>query len=171
MAQSLMISVSRNNISKTKCGHGKIKYLEILSKIAEIQPQAAYSHIYPNLNRNSRFSHEHIATDIIPAIIGSHICSDAERALLELPLKFGGLGLQNLYEVANVKILKSKEITIEIYVNVITDKDFQIESEQTKTIKNELKTKISNYNIKLEELRNSLNEKMKRCNEISNKTG
>ena len=91
--------------------------------------------------------------------------------MLELPLKFGGLGLQNLCEVANVKILNSKEITIEIYVNVITDKDFQIESEKTKTIKNELKTKISNYNIKLEELRNSMNEKMKRCNESSNKTG
>ena len=169
-----MISVSRNNISKAKCGHGKIKYLEILSKIAEIQPQAAYSHIYPNLNRNSRFSHEQSDIAdwyIIPAIIGGHICSDAERALFELPLKFGGLGLQNLCEVANVKILNSKEITIEIYVNVITDKDFQIESEKTKTIKNELKTKISNYNIKLEELRNSMNEKMKRCNEISNKTG
>ena len=39
-------------------------------------------------------------------------------------------------------------------------------------MKNELKRrKISNYKIKLEELRNSNNEKMKRCNDISNETG
>ena len=46
----------------------------------------------------------------IPAITVDHICSDAERALLPLPVKFGGLGLQNLCEVANTE-LNSKEIT------------------------------------------------------------
>ena len=53
-----------------------------------------------------------------------------------------------------------------------SQKGFQIDSEKTKTIKNELKRrKISNYKIKLEELRNSMNEKMKLCNNISSETG
>ena len=88
-------------------------------------------------------------------------------------MKFGSLGLQNLCEAANTKLLNSKEITRELYENVIKqNKDFQIDSEKTKTIKNELKRrKISNYKNKLEELRNSMNEKMKRCNDISNETG
>ena len=88
-------------------------------------------------------------------------------------VKFGGLGLQNLCEVANTELLNSKEITRELYENVIKqNKDFQIDSEKTKTIKNELKRrKMSNYKNKLEELRNSMNEKMKRCNDISNETG
>ena len=88
-------------------------------------------------------------------------------------MKLGGLGLQNLCEVANTKLLNSKEIARELYENVITqNKDFQIDSEKTKTIKNELKRrKISNYKIKLEELRNSMNEKMKLCNNISNEIG
>ena len=42
----------------------------------------------------------------MPAITGGHICSYAERALLALPVKFGGLGLQNLCEVANTELLK-----------------------------------------------------------------
>ena len=108
-----------------------------------------------------------------PAITGGHICSDTERALPAFPVKFGGLGLQNLCEVANIRLVNFKEIARELFENVITqNKDFQIDSEKTKTVKNELKTrKISNYKIKLEKLRNSMNKKMKRCNNISNETG
>ena len=160
--------------------------LEILSKIAEIQPQAAYSaYIFGFKHKFTFFLRtvpdiadyllpieEILRSRFIPAITGGHICSDAERALLALPVKFGGLGLQNLCEVANTELLNSKEITKELYDNVIKEnKDFQIDTEKTKTIKNELKRrKISNYKNKLEELRNSMNEKMKR-NDISNKTG
>ena len=116
---------------------------------------------------------ETLRSRFTPAITGVHICSDAERALLVLAVKFGHLGLQNLCEAANIELLNSKEITKELYENVITeDKDFQIDSEKKKTIKNELKRrKILNYKTKLEELRNSMNEKMKRCNDISHETG
>ena len=80
---------------------------------------------------------EKLRSRFIPAITGGHICSDAERALLALPVKFGSLGLQNLFEVANTELLSSKEITRELYENLITqNKDFQIYSEKTKTIKN-----------------------------------
>ena len=82
----------------------------------------------------------------IAAITGAHISSYVERVLLALPVKFGGLGLQNLCEVANIELLNSKEVTGELYENVITrNKDCQIDSKKTETIKNELKTrKISN---------------------------
>ena len=67
-------------------------------------------------------------------------------------MKFSGLGLQNLYEIANSELLNSKELTRELY-------------EKVKTRKN------SNYKIKVEELRNSMNEKLKCCGNISNETG
>ena len=96
-----------------------------------------------------------------------------KSVILTLPMKFGGLRLQNFCEISNTKLLNSKEITRGLYENFITqNKDFQIDSEKTKTIKNKLKTwKISNYKIKLEGLRSSMNEKMKSCNDIMNKTG
>ena len=72
----------------------------------------------------------------MPAIIGGHIYSDAERVLLALRVKFGGLGLLNLCEIANIELLNSREITRELNENVITqNKDFQIDSEKMKTIK------------------------------------
>ena len=87
-------------------------------------------------------------------------------------MKFGGLGLQNLWEVASIELLNSKEITRKLYENVVTqNKNFQVDSEKTKTIKNGFKRrKFSNYKITLEELRNSKNEKMKGCKDISNET-
>ena len=54
LVQSLVISFSKKNIFETKYTHSWKNQLEILSKIAEIQPQPAYSaymfgfkHIYP----------------------------------------------------------------------------------------------------------------------------
>ena len=158
--------------------------MEILSKIAEIQLQAPYSAYMFGLKQKSSFLRavSEIAAylllieetlSFIAAITGAHISSYVERVLLALPVKFGGLGLQNLCEVANIELLNSKEVTGELYENVITrNKDCQIDSEKRENIKNELKTrKILNYKIKLEELRNSMNEKMKRCNDISDKAG
>ena len=83
---------------------------------------------------------ETLRSRFIPAITAGHICSDAERALLALPVKFSDLGLQNLCEVANTELINSKEITRELYENVITqNKDFQIDSEKTKPSKMNLK--------------------------------
>ena len=62
--------------------------------------------------------------------------------MIALAVKFGGLGLQNFCEVANIELLNSKEITRQLYENVITqNKDFQIGTEKIKTIKNKLKTR------------------------------
>ena len=167
--------------------HSWKNQLEIHSKIAEIQPQAAYSAYMFGFKHKFTFFlrtvpdmadyllpiEETLRSRFIPAITGGHICSDEERALPALPVKFGGSGLQNLCEVANTELLNSKEITRELCENIIKqNKDFQIDCDKTKTIKNELKRRIiSNYKNKLEELRNSKNEKMKRCNDISNETG
>ena len=68
--------------------------------------------------------------------------SSTEWALIALAVKFGGLGLQNFCEVANIELLNSKKITRQLYENVITqNKDFQIGTEKIKTIKNKLKTR------------------------------
>ena len=58
---------------------------------------------------------ETLRSSFISVLTWGHICSDAERALLALPMKFGGLGLQNLCEIANIELLNSKEITRELY--------------------------------------------------------
>ena len=72
----------------------------------------------------------------IPAITGGHVCSDAKSELLALPVKFGGLKLQKLYEVANIELLNSMEITTELNENIITpSKDFQLKVRKRKPTK------------------------------------
>ena len=126
--------------------------LEILLKIAEIQPRAPYSAYMFGFNQRFRLFlrtvpdisdyllsiEETLRSRFILAITEGHIFSDVERALLALPVKFGGLGLQNLCEVVNTELLNSKEITRELYENVIKNKNSQIYSEKTKIIRNKL---------------------------------
>ena len=58
-----------------------------------------------------------------------HTFSDAERALLLFLVKLGGLELKNLYEIADIELLNSKETIRELYKIVITqNKDFQIDN-------------------------------------------
>ena len=86
--------------------------LEVLSKIAEIQPRAAYSAYMSRFKQKFTFFlrrvpdisdyflpiEEMLRSLFIPAITRGHICSDVERALLALPVKIGSLELQNLCE-------------------------------------------------------------------------
>ena len=62
---------------------------------------------------------EALRSRFIAAITRGHICLDAEGALLLLPVKLGGLELKNLFEIANIELVRSKEITRELYKNVI----------------------------------------------------
>ena len=73
---------------------------------------------------------------VIPPIIGDHIYSDVLRVLLALLLKFGCLRLQNLCEVAKMELLNSKELTRDLYENVITqNKDFNLKVTKQKPSK------------------------------------
>ena len=81
--------------------------LQVLSKIAEIKPQAAYSLYIYIFELKHKFTfflrtvpeiagcllpiEETLKSRFIPAITGDYICSHAEIALLSLPVKFGGL--------------------------------------------------------------------------------
>ena len=91
----------------------------MLSNIAEIQPQAAYSaHMFGFKHNFTVFLRpvpdivdyllpieETLKSSFILAITGDHTYSDAKRVLLAFPLKFGGSGLQNLREVVNIELL------------------------------------------------------------------
>ena len=62
-----------------------------------------------------------------------HTFSDAERALLLFLVKFGGLELKNLYEIADIELLNSNETIRELYKTVITqNEDFQIDNWKNK---------------------------------------
>ena len=85
----------------------------------------------------------------------SIICTSSE---------FDGLGLQNFCEEANIKLLDSKEITREFYEKLVNycHKELHLGCCSS--------PRSASDKIKLVELRNSMNERIKLCN-ILNETG
>ena len=97
--------------------------LLLLSKIAEINPQAAYScyvngfkrkytyflRTIPNMKDSLHQIEKIIRHYLIPAITGSHICSDKERVLLSLPAKLGGLGSSILLQIHPIKNITTQD--------------------------------------------------------------
>ena len=88
-------------------------------------------------------------------------------------MTLGGLGLQNVVQVANLELSNVKEIRKDLTENVIMQyKEFQNENENIDNIKKKLKAaKILSYKTEMDSLRISLDEENNRCNEISNEIG
>ena len=115
------------------------KKLQSLSKHAQDDPQAAYSafikvwtHFVP-----SRWTHfqrivpdaselfeplENVIRDqLIPALVGREV-SDAERQMLALPLRHGGLGLTDPRETAKMEYEHYNQITNKLTAKSYTQK-------------------------------------------------
>ena len=161
--------------------------LETLSKIAEIQPQAAYSayvhgfkgkFVYflrtiPNINDHLQPIEEVIRNNLIPAITGGHQCSDEERKLLALPVRLGGLGIDDICKISTHEYESSRKVTKNLVDRVIKQEPkIKLHDEATKEVKNEIK-KIRNdlYQQQLNEIKESLDESQKRQNEIIREPG
>ena len=102
---------------KRICIHEKInpwiKELQMLWKIAWLEPQAAYSCFVTGFKHNPTFymrtisnisSHlkrldEVITTEFIPEITSGINCSDIERKLMSLPPKLGGTGIPRFCDI------------------------------------------------------------------------
>ena len=99
--------------------------LRIPAQIAEIQAQAAYSaYIHGFRGKFTYFIRkisdisnllqpieEVMQNEFIPAITGGHQCSNNDRALLGLPIRLGGLGLENVTQIAETEYESSRKIT------------------------------------------------------------
>ena len=101
-----------------------IQDVEQLAKIAEDEPQLAYSAYTKALSMRWCFLQrtvpdtkaffapleEAIRDKFIPAIIGKNI-TDVERKILSLPVRLGGLGIQNPVETADTEFQNSTLVT------------------------------------------------------------
>jgi len=112
-----------------------VKDLELLSKYAQDDPQAAYSAFTKGLC--SRWTHfqktvldmselfepleNAIRDHLIPALIRREV-SEAERQILALSLQHGGLGLTDPWETAKTEYKHSTQITDKLTAKMYTQK-------------------------------------------------
>ena len=88
----------------------------------------------PNIENYLVPIEEVLRTEFIPAITGGYICSDTERILMSLPIRFGGLGLTIINEISESTYNDSREITAKLTENTIQRCEYQQRRHQKEQI-------------------------------------
>ena len=138
--------------------------LKVLSKLAKLQPQAAYAtfcfgeqneyssflRTIPNMSELMKPVDEIIQIDLLPLIIGKSI-TENERQLYSLPARSGGLGISVFSEKVKNDFGNSVYITAPLVALIVTQEETlpnnAIVSKQIATIKrnnsNQLSEKVN----------------------------
>lgn len=143
-----------------------VKEITLLSEIAVIEPQAAYTcyvsgyqhrftyylRTIPEISSLLRLVESVIRHQLLPAITGGHIVNDVERELMSLPPRLGGLGIKILENVSDIEYENSRKMTTELVnillrqnenANEISKTKSQIKSERNKSHQNILQGLLS----------------------------
>ena len=167
---------------------GWVNELQLLSKIAEVEPHCAYTAFTSGFRNKFTYFlrtipgiemfldpvEEVIRLNLIPALTGGHICTDVERDLLTLPPKLGGLGIINVKEIAEIEFKNSTLMTKELIKIINRERSTKIS--ENDNINKEMKNKIKNgrregNKEKLEEIRSRLNEQQQKINTANQEPG
>ena len=122
---------NKNNYIKDKISEWT-KEINILKDIST-KPQAAYTayvtsyqqnltyllRTIPNIEDQLKKIDEVVSHKMISAIIGGHIINNAERVMLSLPIRLGGLGLNIFAETAENECRYSIRITSHLQAHIL----------------------------------------------------
>ena len=164
-----------------------IMQFKLLSKIAESEPQSAYAafiggfrgkltyfmRTIPSLGELLKPLEDVIRFHFIPAITGGHLCSDNERRLLSLPIRFGGLAIPLFYNDAQYEYENSRKLTSSL-ARLIKEQNqvYTVNESDIKTIKANIKSeKEERHKTTLNEIKRCLSENDNRLNDISQEKG
>lgn len=161
--------------------------LLLLSKIAEIQPQAAYSayihgfkgkYNYFNRTIPTMYNHLNAIEDIlrnhfIPAIIGESFISDHLRQLLALPIRLGGLAISIPHLKTETEYNASRTLTEQLIEHVINQNtQFHPNKERISKIKSNIKKqRAETENTNLNKIRENMSRDQLRANDLLQQPG
>ena len=162
------------------------KELSLLSEIAKIQPQAAYScfvsgykhkmnyvmRTIPNIGHLMERVDDIILSKFIPAITDGIKINQHERKLLSIPVKYGGLGLPIFAETSAIEHENSIIVTENLTTRIVNQEhQYHHDVEITKkknAIKNKKHERVGEI---LDDLRKNLRPEQVRLIEINQETG
>ena len=137
----------------------------MLSQIAKIEPQAAYTcfisgykhkltyymRTIPNIGQLLMQIDNVIMTEFIPAISGGINISETERKLLSFPPKYGGLGIPIFSEISDIEYENSIKI-VQQFRQHAPDINIKKKKNTTKT------NKVKRNKAILDDIRSNMNE-------------
>ena len=159
-----------------------IEDVEQLSTIAENEPQLAYSsytkalcmrwcfvqRTIPNIKGYFEPLEEAIREKFIPAVIGRRV-NNIERKIFALPVRLGGMGIQNPVETADTEFRNSFLITRNLTA-LIENQEQDLRNYDVDQLKRDIKKMKSDKEEKLleqlAEVKTLVNEKMRRQLEL-----
>lgn len=166
------------------------KWIEDVAELAEIakdEPQVAYSaytkamcmrwcflqRTVPDIKEYFIPLEEIIREKLIPAIIGKAV-TDLERKIISLPVRLGGMGIQNPTLTAQIEFRNSSVITRNL-TELIMSQETNLENydaARMKAVINQLKTEKEERRIEcLQEVLDLVDVKLKRSIELAGEKG
>ena len=151
--------------------------LTVLSKIAKMEPQAAYVAFVSGFKHKltyyirtmSNIKHHLTQLDsfvdnvFIPSITDGHICTADERLLLSLPVKRGGLAIPIFSAVADHEFANSR---------IATEQLVEMDDEHRMTSRRKIvNTREERYNTILQQLRERMSQEQLRANNLAKMKG
>ena len=164
-----------------------IKDVEQLSRFAKEEPQLAYSaytkaismrwcfvqRTIPNSKDYFIPLEETIREELIPAIVGRKV-TDLERKLISLPVRLGGLGINNPTLSADVEFHNSSFVTQNLTA-LIEQQETNLDSYNLSQVKKDIQqVQMEKEELlleRLEEVKNYVDEKLKRSIELACEKG
>ena len=114
-----------------------------------------------------------IRQKLIPAIIGRNV-SDIERRLLALPVRLGGMGIQNPTTTAEIEF-KNSMLATRFLSQIIEDQETNLHHYNEERVKTEVARmkaeKEESFIEELVQIKNSVPEKLKKCIDLACEKG
>ena len=114
-----------------KAVNGWIQELKVLRRIARSEPHAAYTcfvsgfrhritylRVIPDFCKALKLLDAFINEQFLPVLTPGYHCSEIERKLISLPVRFGGLGIPIFSEIAQQEYVFSKRVTSQLSMNI-----------------------------------------------------
>ena len=158
-----------------------------MSQIATTEPQAVYAaftyafkhklsyimRTIPNAKDALSSIDDAVRLNLLPALMGGHICTDEERLLFSLPPKLGGLGIPIFKLISDREYYYSRKLT-ESTIAVIkqqTQQETDV-TENFRKVKNVIKKEKQTFNkTLLADIRKDMNEIQLRSNDLNQEIG
>ena len=158
-----------------------------LSNIAKSEPQAAYSaftagfqhkmtyfiRTIPNLADILKPLDDCIDNKLIPAITEGRVLSEADRILVSLPVRYGGLGIPIYREMCAPEFENSKKATQTLTSRIVAqESEFQNDQERERKVQKDIENaREEAHKKKLEDLRKNMSKEQLRANDVAQMKG
>ena len=164
-----------------------INQLEVQSKIAAVEPQAAYCafvggfkhkitytiRTVPDIRKHLEKLDQAVDTKFIPTLTNGHFCNEIERELLSFLVKYCGMGIVVFCDIVENEYSNSRAVTASLLkLQLEQNTVYSVNREEIKMLKTNIKLdKLQQNAKKINVIRCSLSDEKLKLNDIHQEKG